>query len=93
MPASSIASIPAETFEREKDISFDLVVQAIETALLTAYRHTEGAHAHARVAVDRKSGEVTLVAVTGARFSCVIVTVMTAVPSLSPLALTMLSPS
>ena len=28
--------------EREKGISFDTVVQAIETALLTAYRHTQG---------------------------------------------------
>jgi N utilization substance protein A len=46
--------------EREKEISFETVVEAIETALLTAYRHTEGAHAHARVAVDRKSGEVTV---------------------------------
>ena len=35
--------------EREKEISFDTVVGAIETALLTAYRHTEGAQPHARV--------------------------------------------
>ena len=28
--------------EREKEISFDTVVQAIETALLTAYKHTDG---------------------------------------------------
>jgi N utilization substance protein A len=48
--------------EREKDISFDLVVQAIETALLTAYRHTEGAQPHARVELDRKSGEVAVLA-------------------------------
>jgi N utilization substance protein A len=48
--------------EREKEISFDTVVEAIESALLTAYRHTEGAHAHARVQVDRKSGEVTVLA-------------------------------
>ena len=32
--------------------------QAIETALLTAYRHTEGAQPHARVEIDRKTGEV-----------------------------------
>ena len=44
--------------EREKDISFDLVVSAIETALLTAYKHTEGAQPHARVELDRSSGEV-----------------------------------
>ncbi len=48
--------------EREKDISFDLVVGAIETALLTAYRHTEGAQPHARVELDRKTGEVAVLA-------------------------------
>ncbi|MEX2288905.1 MAG: transcription termination factor NusA [Mycobacteriales bacterium] len=48
--------------EREKEISFDLVVGAIETALLTAYRHTEGAQPHARVELDRKSGEVAVLA-------------------------------
>jgi N utilization substance protein A len=48
--------------EREKEISFDLVVGAIETALLTAYKHTEGAQPHARVELDRKSGEVTVLA-------------------------------
>ena len=46
--------------EREKEISFDTVVEAIETALLTAYRHTGGAHPHARVEIDRKSGQVTV---------------------------------
>ncbi len=48
--------------EREKEISFDLVVSAIETALLTAYRHTEGAQPHARVELDRKTGEVAVLA-------------------------------
>ena len=48
--------------EREKEISFDLVVSAIETALLTAYRHTEGAEPHARVELDRKTGEVAVLA-------------------------------
>jgi N utilization substance protein A len=48
--------------EREKDIKLDLVVQAIESALLTAYRHTEGATAHARVELDRKTGEVSVLA-------------------------------
>ena len=33
--------------EREKEIPFDTVLEAIETALLTAYQHTEG-HAAAR---------------------------------------------
>jgi N utilization substance protein A len=43
---------------REKDVSFDTVVEAIESALLAAYQHTEGAAAHARVELDRKTGEV-----------------------------------
>ena len=48
--------------EKEKDISFDLVVKAIESALLTAYRHTEGAQPHARAELDRGSGEVAILA-------------------------------
>jgi N utilization substance protein A len=48
--------------EREKEISFDLVVSAIESALLTAYKHTEGAQPHARVELDRKTGEVAVLA-------------------------------
>jgi transcription termination/antitermination protein NusA len=43
---------------REKDVSFDTVVEAIEVALLAAYQHTEGAAPHARAELDRKSGEV-----------------------------------
>jgi N utilization substance protein A len=50
------------SIEREKDISFDTVVEAIETALATAYRKTEGAHGECRVEVDRKTGEVRLYA-------------------------------
>ncbi len=48
--------------ERDKDISFETVLEAIETALLTAYRHTEGHQAHARVDVDRKTGVVRVLA-------------------------------
>ena len=50
------------SLEREKQIPFDQVVSAIETALLTAYRHTEGAQPHARVQLDRATGEVTVLA-------------------------------
>jgi N utilization substance protein A len=46
--------------EREKDISFEVVVEAIETALLAAYHKTPYAHPHARVELDRKSGKVTV---------------------------------
>jgi transcription termination/antitermination protein NusA len=44
--------------EREKEISFDLVVEALEQALLVAYERTEGAQPTARVELDRKSGHV-----------------------------------
>lgn len=46
--------------EREKDISFELVVKAIEDALLIAYHRTEGAYQRARVELDRESGHVTV---------------------------------
>ncbi len=46
--------------EREKDISFDVVVEAIEAALLSAYHKTPGAHAHARIELDKRSGDVTV---------------------------------
>jgi transcription termination/antitermination protein NusA len=44
--------------EREKDIPFDVVVEAIEQALLVAYHRTEGAQTFARVELDRRSGHV-----------------------------------
>src|SRR3954464_3046074 len=42
--------------EREREIPFETILAAIETALLTAYRHTEGAEGHARAEIDRKNG-------------------------------------
>jgi N utilization substance protein A len=48
--------------EREKEISFDILVEAIEQALLTAYHKTPGAQPQARVELDRKSGHVTVFA-------------------------------
>jgi N utilization substance protein A len=48
--------------EREKEISFDVLVEAIEQALLTAYTKSPGAHESARVMLDRKSGHVTVLA-------------------------------
>ncbi len=47
---------------REKEISFDLLVTAIESALLVAYHHTEGAQPHARVHLDRATGHVAVLA-------------------------------
>jgi N utilization substance protein A len=48
--------------EREREIPFDTILAAIESALLTAYRHTEGSHPHARVDIDRKTGAVAVLA-------------------------------
>jgi N utilization substance protein A len=42
--------------EREREIPFETILAAIETALLTAYRHTGAAESHARVEIDRKTG-------------------------------------
>jgi N utilization substance protein A len=48
--------------EREKEISFDVLVEAIEQGLLTAYHKTPGAQERARVELDRKSGHVRVLA-------------------------------
>jgi N utilization substance protein A len=50
------------SLEREKDIAFEIVVEAIEQALLVAYHRTEGAQQQARVELDRKTGHVTVLA-------------------------------
>ena len=46
----------------EREIPLDVVVEAIERALETAYHHTPGAPPRARVELDRKSGHVTVYA-------------------------------
>src|SRR3954468_4740323 len=48
------------SLEREKEISFATLVEAIEQALLVAYQRTEGHQPVARVELDRKSGHVTV---------------------------------
>lgn len=48
--------------ESDKGISVDIVVDTIKSALLTAYRHTEGHEADARIDVDRKTGVVKVMA-------------------------------
>jgi transcription termination/antitermination protein NusA len=50
------------SLEREKEISFEILVEAIEQALLTAYHKTSGAQEKARVELDRKTGHVTVLA-------------------------------
>src|SRR4051794_37001012 len=46
------------SIEREKEISFETLINALETALLTAYKHTPHSMPHARVEIDRRTGEV-----------------------------------
>jgi N utilization substance protein A len=46
----------------EKEISLDVLVDAIEQALLVAYHRTPGAYEDARAELDRKSGHVTVYA-------------------------------
>ncbi|MEO5876772.1 MAG: transcription termination factor NusA [Streptosporangiaceae bacterium] len=48
------------SLEREKDISFDLVVKAIEDAMLIAYQKAEGSAERARVELDKSNGHVTV---------------------------------
>ena len=48
--------------EREKEISLDILVDALEQALLTAYHKTPGAQQKARVQLDRRTGRVTVLA-------------------------------
>jgi N utilization substance protein A len=45
---------------QERQISFDLLVEAIESALLIAYHREPGSHRRARVELDRTSGHVTV---------------------------------
>ena len=44
----------------EKGIGVESLIETLEAALLTAYRHTEGHAPHARVEVDRTSGSITV---------------------------------
>jgi len=48
--------------EAEKGITVEVVIDTIKSALLTAYRHTEGHEADAHIEIDRKSGVVKVMA-------------------------------
>jgi N utilization substance protein A len=56
MVAVDLAAL--RSIEREKEISFETLINALETALLTAYKHTQHSMPHARVEIDRHTGEV-----------------------------------
>src|SRR4029079_14009148 len=51
-----------QPIEADKGITVDVVVDTIKSALLTAYRHTEGHEADARIEIDRKTGVVQVLA-------------------------------
>ncbi len=44
--------------ERERGISLDVLIPAIEQALVLAYHRTDGSYKHARAELDRKTGHV-----------------------------------
>jgi transcription termination/antitermination protein NusA len=48
--------------EADKGISVDVVVETIKSALLTAYRHTQGHQQDAHIDIDRKTGVVRVIA-------------------------------
>jgi len=48
--------------EVDKGITVDVVVDTIKSALLTAYKHTEGHEADAHIEIDRKTGIVKVMA-------------------------------
>lgn len=55
-----VAALKAIT--KEKGLPVEYVVEAIESALNVAYQHTQGAHEHSRVHLDRTTGHVVVFA-------------------------------
>jgi len=49
--------------EKEKDIEAETLIEALEDALLAAYKKTPGAARHARVALDQASGDFRVFAI------------------------------
>jgi len=50
------------SLEKERDLKFGVLMDAIEQALLSAYHKTPGAHRRARAEVDRQTGKVSIFA-------------------------------
>lgn len=48
--------------EAEKGITTEAVIETLQTALLTAYKHTAGHRSDARIDVDRRTGQVRVMA-------------------------------
>src|SRR5919202_749532 len=50
--------------EKEKGIDGEILLTALEDALLAAYKKTPGAAQHAKVELDRDSGDIRVLALT-----------------------------
>ncbi|MGV0992718.1 MAG: transcription termination factor NusA [Mycobacterium sp.] len=58
----NIDMVALHAIEVDRGISVDELLETIKSALLTAYRHTEGHQPDARIEIDRKSGAVQVMA-------------------------------
>ncbi|MBQ6934956.1 MAG: transcription termination/antitermination protein NusA, partial [Clostridia bacterium] len=47
-----------EQFEKEKGISRDVLIEALEQALVSAYKKNYGSNKNVRVEIDRKTGSM-----------------------------------
>ena len=47
-----------EEFEKEKGISRDVLIEALEQALVSAYKRNYGNHKNVRVEIDRQNGSM-----------------------------------
>jgi N utilization substance protein A len=50
--------LAVEELEREKDVSKDLLIEAIETALISAYKKNYGTSQNVSVNIDRETGDI-----------------------------------
>ena len=47
-----------EALEKEKDVSKDVIFEAIESALISAYKKNYGTSQNVRVEIDKEDGEI-----------------------------------
>ena len=47
-----------DQIEKEKNISKDILLEAVEAALITAYKKDYGPNQQIRVTIDRETGEI-----------------------------------
>ena len=58
VPKNIRAAKKAEELEKEKNVSKDLLVDAIESALVSAYKKNYGTSQNVRVNIDRENGDI-----------------------------------